>query len=119
MTTSENPTYDKIPTLAELFKISDKDDRDPKQKLRDLIGPPPISLINGLILNEKIENTAPRGSFITQYDCGAGDEGTPSHRDSCPVCGATVAGNDEVNGICQIMAFIGRPIGDWITRGVR
>jgi hypothetical protein len=61
----------------------------------------------------------PPGSRITIYDCGAGSEGQPDHRDPCPVCGATVSGDDPVRGICQIMAFIGRPIGDWITRGVK
>ena len=58
----------------------------------------------------------PGGPFITQYDCGAGEEGTPSHRDPCPMCGATISGDDPVQGACQIMGFIGRPIGDWITR---
>lgn len=66
-----------------------------------------------------VSRPVPRGSFITIYDCGAGEEGEPNHRDPCPMCGATVSGNDPVNGVCQIMAFIGRPIGDWITRGVK
>lgn len=61
----------------------------------------------------------PAGAYISIRDCGAGEEGTPSLRDPCPMCGATVAGSDPVNGACQIMDFIGRPIGDWITRHAR
>jgi hypothetical protein len=54
----------------------------------------------------------PAGAYISQYDCPCKDE----QPDPCPMCGATVSGNDAVNGACQIMDFIGRPIGDWITR---
>lgn len=54
------------------------------------------------------------GPTITWADC-------PMDNDQaieCPVCGATVAGNDPVRGVCQVGGFIGRPIQDWITRGV-
>lgn len=54
----------------------------------------------------------PAGSYISGRDCPCNAE-TP---DPCPMCGATVSGTDAVQGVCQIMSFIGRPIGDWITR---
>jgi hypothetical protein len=55
----------------------------------------------------------PAGSYIRMDDCPAKGDFDPN---PCVMCGATVAGNDAVGGVCQIMHFIGRPIGDWITR---
>ena len=55
----------------------------------------------------------PSGAYISMEDCPAlGDEDP----DPCAMCGATVKGDDAVRGVCQIMSFIGRPVGDWITR---
>lgn len=53
------------------------------------------------------------GPTITWDDC-------PMRNDedkACPVCGATISGNDPVQGACQVADFIGRPIWDFITRG--
>lgn len=57
---------------------------------------------------------SPSGAYITMRDCAAKGDDDPN---PCTMCGATVAGNDAVNGMCQIIDFIGRPVGDWITRG--
>jgi hypothetical protein len=56
----------------------------------------------------------PRGTgpVITFDDCPmTGDEDK-----TCPVCGATLSGDDPVNGVCQIAGFIGRPLMAYITR---
>jgi len=55
------------------------------------------------------------GPTITWDDCPMDND----EEVSCPVCGATISGNDPVNGVCQIGFFIGRPIKDWITRGTK
>jgi len=67
------------------------------------------------MIDLSVSNPRPRpaGAYITMADCQSGGDDDPR---PCPMCGATFAGDDPVQGVCQIMYFIGRPIGDWITR---
>jgi len=53
-----------------------------------------------------------RGPTITWEDCGVRDDDDVT----CDVCGATLSGNDPVNGVCQIGGFIGRPIMEYVMR---
>lgn len=61
----------------------------------------------------KTPSSHPAGAYIRMEDCP--QKGDNDSR-PCVMCGATVVGNDAVGGVCQIMSFIGRPVGDWITR---
>lgn len=49
---------------------------------------------------------------IRQEDCPVSDD----RPERCPLCGATVSGDDAFGGACQIASFIGRPIMEFVQR---